>query len=127
MGDDGFMRWASDEMEKWSRGAMVQRVHLLDVYQFVYALNGEGEQCLEVLSPMSVCLELDEEEMTVRVSRGGDERGLKFSDDEDWHTVDEITAADTVLEKCVWMFEAKVCVQCQDETEFTLLVHKAAV
>merc|ERR1712129_323100 len=98
----------------------------VDVYVFEYALSGDAQQCFEALLPLSVCLELEEEkEMTVRVSREGKGHGLQFSADDEWHSVDEITGADSIVEKCLWVFEAKVCVQCQDEMEFTLLVYKA--
>merc|ERR1712087_740407 len=97
-----------------------QWMHKVDVYEFVVGGGHGEEQCLEVLWPMTVCLSVHDE--TVHVSRNEEVRELNFSHDEDWHQVEARTGGgSSVVEKCVWAFEAKVCVQCQDRSEFTLL------
>mmetsp|Transcript_11867 Transcript_11867/g.10608 ORF Transcript_11867/g.10608 Transcript_11867/m.10608 type:complete len:140 (-) Transcript_11867:116-535(-) len=120
--------------------------HFINMYQFIYddITENQNTQCFNHLSPFGICLNInDENEMIVDIENKDYDKNnqfsFNFSNNVDWNEIDEIKMMDDddsdshiVIEKCVRIFETKICVihescmHCENDTEWKLLLYKTA-
>lgn len=112
--------------------------HYINIYEFIYDdIAQEEQQCFDHLIPFGICLSInDENEMIVNIENKdfdiNNQFSFNFSNDADWNEIDEITINEekddnnNVIEKCVRLFETKICMHCENDTEWKLLLYKTA-
>jgi len=108
--------------------------HYVNVYEFVYdeetRREGGEEQCFTFLQPFEICLDLNaQHNMIVNIKNEEFVESVfsvDFSNDADWNEVNEIVKdrQRNVIEKCVRLFEAKMCVHCENDTQYKMLLYR---
>ena len=106
--------------------------HFINVYEFIYDIDDNNEKCFNYLEPFTICLNInDKNEMIVIIENEDSdfEHNFNFSNNADWNEIDEIKIDKTnknLVEKCVRLFETKICMHCENDSQWKLLLYKTA-